>query len=52
MVEIITPIIAFIGLWGSLWYKLGKIEGEIKGHNTILQKLEKQIEHIITKTEE
>lgn len=41
MVEILGAVIAFVGLWGSLWYKLGKIETEVKGHNSRLDKLEK-----------
>lgn len=41
-------IVAVIAMWGSLWHKIGKMEGHLKEHNGILDRIEKQIERIIT----
>lgn len=45
--EALGAVIAFVGLWGSLWYKLGKVESEVKHHNSMLKDIQKQIEHVI-----
>lgn len=48
MPEIIGVIIAFLGMWGSLWYKLGKLTGEVKHHNQLLQDVEHRLDNFIT----
>lgn len=48
MAELIGAAIAFLGVWGSLWYKLGRLESEVKDHNDQLHQIQKQLEHIIT----
>lgn len=46
--ELLGAFVGFIGLWGSLWYRLGRLTGEVKEHNTMLARIERQLEHIIT----
>ena len=44
---IILALLTFIGLWGSLWFKIGKLTAEVKGHNEKLRGIEKQLEQLI-----
>ena len=48
MAEFIGFGIALLGLWGSLWYKLGKLTSEVSHHNMMLKDIHKAIEHILT----
>jgi len=50
-----VEIVAFVGLgfgflsiWGSLWFKLGKLTSEVKNHNLKLTKMEGQLDSLIT----
>jgi len=47
ILEVIACFVAFLGLWGSLWYKLGKLTNEVKGHNDKLDSLDKKVERLI-----
>ena len=48
MAELIGVGVALLALWGSLWYKLGKLTCEVNHHNMMLKDLQKAIEHILT----
>jgi hypothetical protein len=48
MAELIGICIAFLGIWGSLWYKLGSLTKEVQHHNIMLKEISKTIEHILT----
>lgn len=51
MVEIILSVlgclVAFGSLWGSLWYKLGKLATEVKQHNLMLAEINRTLERFI-----
>lgn len=47
MVEVIAIGVAFLGIWGSLWYKVGKLTSEVKGHNLKLTEIQKAMERLL-----
>ena len=47
MAELIGIGIVFLGMWGSLWYKIGKLTSEVKSHNTMLGNIQKQVESLL-----
>jgi len=44
---LITGSIAFLGLWGSLWYKIGSLTTEVRQHNRMLAEIQKTLERIL-----
>jgi len=49
LVSIMAALVGIVGMWGSLWYKIGKMEAEVKEHNFILKELRKSLERMLTK---
>lgn len=47
--ECIVVLVAILGLWGSIWYRLGKLTSEVKAHNLKLTEISKTLERLITK---
>lgn len=50
--NIFESIIAAAGLlvtWGSIWFKLGKLTSEVKGHNAMLKDIKEDVDNLCGK---
>lgn len=47
--EVLGVSIPILGLWASVWYKLGRLSQEVREHNEICHRLEKQMERLLTR---
>ena len=47
--EAIVIIIGILGIWASLWYRLGLLAAEVRGHNKRLDELSKQLTNFATR---
>lgn len=45
--SVVGSLVAFGSLWGSLWYKIGKLGAEVKEHNQKLTTIQHQLERMI-----
>lgn len=48
---IVGCVVGIFGAWGALWYKMGKIAAEVKGHNKILGEVKSTMDSIREKME-
>lgn len=46
---LIGGTLTFLGLWGSLWYKMGRLTKEVEQHNLKLIEIQKALETLITR---
>jgi hypothetical protein len=45
--QFIVSLLAFFGMGGSLWYKMGYLSKQVEQHNQMLSNIQKQIEHLL-----
>ena len=50
IIEIAVGVVTLLGSWGAVWYRVGKLTTESKGHNQRLDKLEKKVDLILKNT--
>lgn len=43
---LVPILVAVFAAWGALWYRLGKLAGEVRGHNVMLSRIKKKVEAI------
>ena len=46
--EFLIALVAIMGPWGALWFRIGNLTREVKEHNLKLDVIQKQLERIIT----
>lgn len=42
--------VLFLGSIGSLWYKMGRVEAEVKHHNRMLKEVQKSLEKLMVRS--
>lgn len=41
--------VSFLAMWGTLYFRLGRLTSEVRGHNRMLAEIQKAIETILTR---